>query len=175
MKATVERKRFNNLYSKIDKIAKKGNLGLVEYKKLVNDTINDGQFYILTSVLERKYKIDVDKYTNPELKENIVYDQIRFVTNSKYSEDSESKNNCKSAFANLQFSDYSFKFTTTSAYPSGLVLCLVKLIEKNSLFILNVILFDVNFCALFIPEVSNILSILSINFSLVASTFFLAF
>lgn len=87
MKATVERKRFNNLYSKIDKIAKKGNLGLVEYKKLVNDTINYGQFYILTSVLERKYKIDVDKYTNPELKENIVYDQIRFVTNSKYSED----------------------------------------------------------------------------------------
>ena len=87
MKATVERKRFNNLYSKIDKIAKKGNLGLVEYKKLVNDIINDGPFYILTSVLERKYKINVDSYTTTELKESIVYDQIRFVTNSKYSED----------------------------------------------------------------------------------------
>ena len=84
---SIETKKFNKIYTKIDNIAKKGNLGLTEYKDLVNTIIDDGQFYILMNVLERKYKIEVDSVTTPEIKDTKVYDKIRFVTNSKYSED----------------------------------------------------------------------------------------
>lgn len=80
-------KKINKIYSKIDSIAKKGELGRIEYYQYVDDLFRDGLYSTFQDTLLRKYSIDTIDITNVDDVKKKTFDQIRFQTNSKFQED----------------------------------------------------------------------------------------
>jgi hypothetical protein len=83
----IDTRRLEKVYAKVDSIAKKGKEGMIEYRGYIDQLIDDGQYYIVENLLERKYKIDSSKYTTVEIKSDVVYNLIRLQTTSRFQEE----------------------------------------------------------------------------------------
>ena len=79
-------KKLNKIYLKIDLIAKKGDLGKLEYYQFIDELIDKGEFYLFQDVMIKKYGIDTSYIETYNVKKK-TFDQIRFQTNSKFQED----------------------------------------------------------------------------------------
>ncbi len=55
---------MNNLYRKIDKIAKKGSDNYINYHTFVDDCVTRNQYWLLQQVLYHKYEFDVENYSS---------------------------------------------------------------------------------------------------------------
>ena len=80
-------KKVNKIYSKIDAIAKKGELGRIEYYQYIDELFRDGLYSTFQDTLLRKYSIDTIDISNVDYVKKKTFDQIRFQTNSTFQED----------------------------------------------------------------------------------------
>lgn len=74
---------INKIFSKIDKIAKKGNDNFLEYFLYVDTLIKDGKFGLYKECLERKYQIQ-DLETDLQLAKRNSWKEILFQTNTNF-------------------------------------------------------------------------------------------
>lgn len=82
----IEKGKLEKIYQRIDAAAKLGKDGIFEYKKIIDEAVDNGQYYLLINCLERKYNIVC--YSKPlyELKTNDFFNQVRSKTNSEFQE-----------------------------------------------------------------------------------------
>lgn len=74
---------IDKIYSKIDKIAKKGSDNYLEYYIYIDNLINKGKYSYLIDVLNIKYSIDILNMNIKDVKEK-SWKQILFKTNSNF-------------------------------------------------------------------------------------------
>ena len=80
-------KKINKIYSKIDSIAKKGEIGRIEYYQYIDDIVRDKLYSAFQDTLLRKYGIDTIRILNVDDIKKETFNIIRFQTNSKFQED----------------------------------------------------------------------------------------
>lgn len=90
-------KKLNKIYLKIDSIAKKGDLGKLEYYQFIDELIDKGEFYLFQDVMVRKYGIDISYIETYNIKKK-TFDVIRFNTSSKFQEDLKKLYDSKSIY-----------------------------------------------------------------------------
>jgi len=79
------RVEINKIYSKIDKIAKKGNDSYLEYHILVDNLIKQYKYYYLIECLQSKYEYDATYLDIPTIKKQ-SWKEILFKTNTNIQE-----------------------------------------------------------------------------------------
>lgn len=79
------RVEINKIYSKIDKIAKKGNDSYLEYHILVDNLIKQDKYYYLIECLQSKYEYDATYLDIPTIKKQ-SWKEILFKTNTNIQE-----------------------------------------------------------------------------------------
>lgn len=118
----MNNKKINKIYLKIDAIAKKGEMGRVEYYQYVNDLIDKGEYYVFQEVMMRKYKIDTIYMETYNVKKK-TYDLLRPLTTSKYQEDLKKMYDSKSVYQigiNLYKNNENYIWHNNGATVSGL-------------------------------------------------------
>jgi hypothetical protein len=80
---------IDKIYTKIDKIAKKGNDNYLEYYIYIDNLVNSGKYSYLVDVLNIKYSIDILNMNIPDVKSK-SWKQILFKTNTSF-QDSKMK------------------------------------------------------------------------------------
>ena len=68
-------KKVNKIYFKIDAIAKKGELGRIEYYQYVDELFRDGLYSTFQDTLLRKYSIDTI-----DIKNTLTHKWLKFTT-----------------------------------------------------------------------------------------------
>lgn len=74
---------IDKIYTKIDKIAKKGNDNYLEYYIYIDSLVNSGKYSYLVDVLNIKYGIDVLNMNIPDVKSK-SWKQVLFKTNTNF-------------------------------------------------------------------------------------------
>lgn len=78
----LDRKEYNKIYNKINKLAQKGSDYVFEYYILIDEIIANGQFSILEDVMITKYRIVVKNFLSIEDFKHFSFTEIRRLTNT---------------------------------------------------------------------------------------------
>lgn len=102
------KKRIQQMFRKLSTIARNGINGYSDYRRFVDDVINNGEIYILDTLFETKYKHKIKGLTVTKLKSKETYNIVRFNTNSQLLED-----------ISKLFSRYNLSFVNTVVYDNN--------------------------------------------------------
>lgn len=81
-----QKRQMNNLYRKIDKIAKKGSDNYLDYYRFVDDCVTRSQYWLLVQVLYHKYNFDAEKYFSVNDMKSASWTSIMYDTYSDIQE-----------------------------------------------------------------------------------------
>ena len=81
----LNRKKIDKIYSRIDKLATKGKDYLNDYKKLIDEIINKGEYSLFESCLAQYYTIDINKIPTVQDVKDTTWDTILIQTNTPFS------------------------------------------------------------------------------------------
>jgi hypothetical protein len=73
-------KRINQIYQKVDSIAKRGKDGYLDYVSYLDELISQGEWSIFQDMMLKKYQIDVRQYNSVDLVKRKTFKKIRFYT-----------------------------------------------------------------------------------------------
>jgi hypothetical protein len=90
---------IDRIYSKIDKIAKKGSNNFVEYYAYINTLVNNGKYDALFETLENKYDFNIAYMEIEDVKKD-SWKQVLFKTNSSFQDSKASLIKKKNVYQN---------------------------------------------------------------------------
>jgi hypothetical protein len=73
-------KRINQIYQKVDAIAKKGKDGYLDYVTYLDELVSQGEWTIFQDMMLKKYQIDVRQYKSVDLVKSKTFEKVRFYT-----------------------------------------------------------------------------------------------
>lgn len=73
-------KRINQIYQKVDAIAKKGKDGYLDYVTYLDELVSQGEWTIFQDMMLKKYQIDVRQYNSVDLVKSKTFEKVRFYT-----------------------------------------------------------------------------------------------
>ena len=94
----LDRKKIDKIYSKIDKLSTKGKDYLNDYKKLVDEIVNKGEYAYFESCLSQYYDIGINKFLTVKDVKDKTWDIINLRTNSSFSKKLQKIYNSKNVY-----------------------------------------------------------------------------
>jgi len=79
--------RLNQIYQKIDSIAKKGKDGYLAYNEYLDELLSLGEWSLLDEVMIRKYQINTQLYKSVDEVKAKTFDKVRFNTLTQFQQD----------------------------------------------------------------------------------------
>lgn len=81
------KKRIQQMLRKLSSIARNGESGYLEYKRYMDDIIDNNEISIFVTLFETKYRKSINDISLTKLKSKEIYNIIRFNTNSSQLEE----------------------------------------------------------------------------------------
>ena len=78
------KRRLEQIYQKIDSIAKLGKDGFNNYGMYIDELLSSGEWSLFSDVMIRKYNINTQLYRSVEDIKSKTFDKIRFVILSQF-------------------------------------------------------------------------------------------
>jgi hypothetical protein len=93
-------KRVEQIYQKVDKIAKGGSESEGEYTELIDDLLNNSEYDIFYDVMYKYYDINLDNFIDVDSVKKQTFNDVRFSTESEELESLQKIKNIKGVYQN---------------------------------------------------------------------------
>lgn len=94
-------RRLEQIYQKIDSIAKKGKDGYLDYSTYLDDLLVAGEWSLLDDVMIRKYNINTQLYKSVSEVKSKTFDKVRFSTLTQFQQDLKGLYNFYGVYQNI--------------------------------------------------------------------------
>lgn len=79
--------KIQQIYKKVDAIAKKGKDGYLDYTMYLDELVNQGEWSLFEDMMLKKYQIDIRQYKSVNEVKSKTYEKVRFFTLDEFQED----------------------------------------------------------------------------------------
>jgi hypothetical protein len=80
-------KRINQIYQKVDLIAKKGKEGYLDYNIYLDELLSQGDWSLFGDMMLKKYSVDIRQYKSVDQVKNKTFEKVRFYTLDEFQEE----------------------------------------------------------------------------------------
>jgi hypothetical protein len=97
---TTITKKINQIYKKVDDIAKRGKDGYLDYFSYLNELVDQGQWSLFDDMMLKKYQIDISKYRSIDEVKKETFDKVRFFTLDQFQKELQDLYNSQGVYQN---------------------------------------------------------------------------
>jgi hypothetical protein len=79
--------RINQIYQKVNSIARKGKDGYLDYSVYLDELVNQGEWILSEDMMNKKYLLDIRQYKSVEEVKNKTFEKVRFFTLDEFQQE----------------------------------------------------------------------------------------